>query len=1032
MSSSNYPAVLPTFTGLTFAIAALATAMSTSADVINSHWAGGSGNWSIASNWNPAQVPNNGGGDVFHVTIDGQWADPLITLNMGATIQSLTVADSALLWFNNGQSLTVRSGPIFNSSGILMNSTGSHTNLILGSVLGDDIIELFGGGQLVMSASTHNRIYGAADTNRLVNHDNLIRGAGHLGMNQMRITNHGTIRANQPNVRLHMDPRDGVNGVINTGTIEARDSGILRLDPGQFVNTNGIIRSGDSSTVELFWAEVLGGELIAESNAVLKTVSSVGQDPFSHISAHLVVDPSATFDVAERTFLIIYPQGTYENFGQIRLLAGGYDAHLRIAGDVSISGGGLITLNHSERTRIFGTQDTYRLTNVDNIIRGRGQLGLNQMRLTNLGTIRGDDPNGILNVNPRAGVEGVINDGIMEAVDSGALRLEFGQFINTNGLIRSGADSTVELRGAEVVGGDVVAEAGSVIQTAGGGNDVSQITSHLIIDPTAQLRVTDNTFLDLHPQGTFENSGQIRIVAGSWDTRLRIAGDVSISGGGEITLNHNTRARIYGTEDTHRLTNVDNLIRGRGHIGLDQMRLTNLGIIRADDANGTLNVDPRNGVEGVINSGIMEAVDSGILRLNPGQFVNTDGVIRSRANSTVELFWAEVLGGDVIAEADSVIQTTGGGNNVSHISGNLVIEPLARLDITNSTRLTLHPQGVYENAGQLRVFSAGSDTRLRIEGDVSIGGGGEIQLSHGNARVDSATTPDVYRLTNLDNVIRGTGNLGFNSIGIVNHGTIDADSVGVLTIDPSVALGLENHGTLQASSVGGMTINSGPFTTSGEVAIDPTSKLTRHGNFHQTAGTTHVRGTLQINSGTLQLEGGLLTGDGVIIGPVSNGTGVVLPGSDSSAELTIQGAYLQSADGEFQVVANKEAGISHLQIAGEATIAGAMHVTVDPDFRAPLNAAIPVLSAASVIGEFDQVTSSHPIKVAYTSTEVLVSFLGCEGADLNCDGVVDVSDLLILLANWGPCPRSGECPADLNGDGAVDVSDLLILLANWG
>lgn len=52
--------------------------------------------------------------------------------------------------------------------------------------------------------------------------------------------------------------------------------------------------------------------------------------------------------------------------------------------------------------------------------------------------------------------------------------------------------------------------------------------------------------------------------------------------------------------------------------------------------------------------------------------------------------------------------------------------------------------------------------------------------------------------------------------------------------------------------------------------------------------------------------------------------------------------------------------------------------------------------------------------------------------DLNGDGVVDVSDLLLLFANWGACPAKGACPADLNNDGSVDVSDLLILLANWG
>lgn len=53
-------------------------------------------------------------------------------------------------------------------------------------------------------------------------------------------------------------------------------------------------------------------------------------------------------------------------------------------------------------------------------------------------------------------------------------------------------------------------------------------------------------------------------------------------------------------------------------------------------------------------------------------------------------------------------------------------------------------------------------------------------------------------------------------------------------------------------------------------------------------------------------------------------------------------------------------------------------------------------------------------------------------ADLNNDGVVDVSDLLILLANWGQCPRNDTCIGDINGDGVVDVSDLLLLLASWG
>ena len=49
--------------------------------------------------------------------------------------------------------------------------------------------------------------------------------------------------------------------------------------------------------------------------------------------------------------------------------------------------------------------------------------------------------------------------------------------------------------------------------------------------------------------------------------------------------------------------------------------------------------------------------------------------------------------------------------------------------------------------------------------------------------------------------------------------------------------------------------------------------------------------------------------------------------------------------------------------------------------------------------------------------------------DVDDDGSVGVSDLLALLASWGPCKG---CPADFDGNDDVGVSDLLVLLANWG
>jgi hypothetical protein len=56
-------------------------------------------------------------------------------------------------------------------------------------------------------------------------------------------------------------------------------------------------------------------------------------------------------------------------------------------------------------------------------------------------------------------------------------------------------------------------------------------------------------------------------------------------------------------------------------------------------------------------------------------------------------------------------------------------------------------------------------------------------------------------------------------------------------------------------------------------------------------------------------------------------------------------------------------------------------------------------------------------------------------ADVNCDGTVDVSDLLDVLAAWGPCDGCKEDfrggLLDEGGDHIVAISELLDVLAQW-
>jgi probable HAF family extracellular repeat protein len=64
----------------------------------------------------------------------------------------------------------------------------------------------------------------------------------------------------------------------------------------------------------------------------------------------------------------------------------------------------------------------------------------------------------------------------------------------------------------------------------------------------------------------------------------------------------------------------------------------------------------------------------------------------------------------------------------------------------------------------------------------------------------------------------------------------------------------------------------------------------------------------------------------------------------------------------------------------------------------------------------------------------LVTPVPPRAGDTNCDWLVNVSDLLTVINNWGPAPPevAFQGSPDLNHDGVVNVSDLLAVINDWG
>lgn len=822
---------------------------------VNDNWLGGNGNWSNAALWSLGTVPTSSNNAVITT------ASTAVTLDIGGTTSNLTVGSGDSLNFNNNESLTVDGTTITNSNhtgsgGITLNSGGNNTSLIIGGAN----VSLTGGGTVTLGNNTNNLIFGSVATNTLTNVNNTIQGAGNIGDGQMALVNEGTIDANQTNV-LKIQTSDGTT---NSGTLEATNGANLVLQGDTYTNTGGTIEAvGTGSVVSINSATINGGTLTSSTGGV---VDANGGTLLNGVTN------SGTLQVPNNNTVML--QGTLSNTGSVSLQSIGNTTALELSGNVTLSGGGTITLSNNTNNYIYGAVATDVFTNANNTISGAGQIGDGQMALVNQSVI---DANQSSTLTIRTS-NGTTNTGTLEATAGGTLVLDGDTYTNTGGTIQAvGTGSLVNLMGNTVNGGTLTDSGGGIIQSFGAA--ISGVSN------TGTLQVPNNNNLTLN--GNLTNSGTLSLLSGGNNTELIInSANVSLSGGGTVTLSNNGNNLIFGAAGTDILTNVNDTISGSGNIGDNQMGLVNKATIDADQSTA-LTIETSSGTT---NTGTLEATVGATLTLLDYTFTNTGGKIQAvGANSVVDIQNATINGGTVTTSGGGIIQSLG---SLTTFSG---LTTSGTVSIPNNNDLTL--AGTITNSGAIQVSSTGNNTELVASGAVSLTGGGTVTLSDNNNNyILAAATGNTF--TNVNNTISGSGNIGNNNMAFTNDaaGVVNATSSNsnTLTIQPGTP-GATNLGLMEASSggtlqledvitntngttngtiealnggtvvVNGASIAGGTVTTAGTgvVVLEANAQLDGSANTVTTSGTlqipnnqaAYLKGTIN-NTGTITLESG--------------------------------------------------------------------------------------------------------------------------------------------------------------------------------
>jgi fibronectin-binding autotransporter adhesin len=868
---------------------------------------GGNSNWSSAGNWNDGVIK-------YDENILINLSTAATDVDQSFTIGTLTLSnagDSATIL--NGVTLTI-DGNITNNGTIMLNSSGGTTGLVLGTEAGGQTITLSGSGKLILSNNANNFIAG---DNTLLNEET-ISGAGQigattLGYGLLTLANSGTINANA-SAGMTID---AAGGVTNTGTIEATGGATLELtNTGstaymEIINSGGTISANDGTlivsgatinggTVTLTGAATLelGGSTIEGVTLTNSATGTIEAGGFNTLEGTINNPAGGTIEIDHTGLLTlagnISNKGTINdggyltlasnisNAGTINLAPVGNTtsmAELLVDGDITLSGGGKVTMSNNVNNFIISVGAGLALLNNEETISGAGQigapaLGTGPLTLVNSGTI---------NANASAGMTieaggGVTNTGTIEATGGATLQLvdmgpqEFTpSIVNSGGTISANA-STLSLTGTTIAGGAVTLSGASTLlmnNSAIQGATLNTSTTGLI-ESVGGTSFINASVVNFHNTGTLEANG----------------GDLTIEGPGTTFFTNDNQTTGTLTGGTY-IANQNNINWAGGPNGIKTLSATVIELNDSELFNTTTSSNMLAGLTSITATGSLtlgaeEGISDAGAFSNTGSLTLLPGVVVFSVGSLTQISGGSLTAGTYVLDVN--LSLSGATQNITTNAANLTLGG-GTIENANSTNALA---GLASNTGSLTI--AGTSNGVSTTA-ASFSNTGTLTIDAGDSFTTTKLTQvtgtfpaqtlsgGTYVLSGNLNVTSGTVNITTNSANLtLAGGTIIAQDPPMIG-PANVLAGLANNtkNLTIAGTGNNVSTTAASFSNTGTLTIDASdsftaAKLTQISGSTLSGGTIVLGGSLDLttagisvttNSSTLTLEGGTIDSNGV-------------------------------------------------------------------------------------------------------------------------------------------------------------------------